>query len=86
MTDPKENEELSKELSIDELKSVSGGISDEPVIRKLRKVDPKHAISDEPCFSQKAQGSGSGLTKADWKKANAVREHVRKNADCFTGS
>ena len=67
MTDPKENEEISEELSIDELKSVSGGISDESVIRKLRKVDSKYAISDEPAFSTKAEGSGSGMTKDDYR-------------------
>ena len=70
MTNPTENEELNEELSTDELKSVSGGISDEPVIRKLRKVDSKFAISDEPCFSPKAQGSGSGKTKADFERDN----------------
>ena len=70
MTDPKENEALSEEISSDELKSVSGGISDEPVIRKLRKVDSKYAISDEPAFSPKAEGSGSGMTKADFERAN----------------
>ena len=70
MTNPKENEEINEELSIDELKSVSGGISDEPVIRKLRKVDSKFAISDEPAFSPKATGSGSGMTKADFERAN----------------
>ena len=59
MTDPTENKEINEELSTDELKSVSGGISDESVVRKLRKVDAKYAISDEPAFSPKAEGSGS---------------------------
>jgi hypothetical protein len=70
MTDPKENEAINGELSIDELKSVSGGISDESVIRKLRKVDSKYAISDEPAFSPKPEGSGSGMTKSDFERAN----------------
>ncbi len=68
MTDAKEDAGINEELSTDELKSVSGGISDESVILKLRKVDPKYAISDEPCFSPKAEGSGSGMTKADWDR------------------
>ena len=67
MTDPTENEEINEELSSDELKSVSGGISDEPAFRKLSKVDSKIAISDEPCISPKPEGSGSGMTKDDYR-------------------
>ncbi len=59
MAEPKENEEINEELSSEEMKSVSGGISDEPAFRKLSKVDSKYAISDEPAFSPKAEGSGS---------------------------
>ena len=47
MAEPKENEEINEELSSEEMKSVSGGISDEPAFRKLSKVDSKYAISDE---------------------------------------
>ena len=72
MAEPKENEEINEELSSEEMKSVSGGISDEPAFRKLSKVDSKYAISDEPAFSPKPEGSGSGMTKGDWEKANKM--------------
>ena len=67
MTEPNENEEINEELSTEEMKSVSGGISDEPAFRKLSKVDSKYAISDEPAFSPKPEGSGSGMTKDDYR-------------------
>ena len=76
MTEPKESEEVNEEVSSEELKSVSGGISDEPAFRKLSKVDSKSAISDEPAFSPKPEGSGSGMTKGDWKKANKRVGHT----------
>ncbi len=79
MTEPKENEEVNDELSSEEMKSVSGGISDEPAFRKLSKVDSKYAISDEPAFSPKPEGSGSGLTKGDWDRK------IRRGGDSTIG-
>ena len=79
MTEPKENEEINEELSSEEMKSVSGGISDEPAFRKLSKVDSKYAISDEPAFSPKPEGSGSGLTKGDWDRK------IRRGGDSTIG-
>ena len=79
MTEPKENEEINEELSSEEMKSVSGGISDEPAFRKLSKVGSKYAISDEPAFSPKPEGSGSGLTKGDWDRK------IRRGGDSTIG-
>ncbi len=79
MTESKGNQEINDELSSEEMKSVSGGISDEPAFRKLSKVDSKYAISDEPAFSPKPEGSGSGLTKGDWDRK------IRRGGDCTIG-
>ncbi len=54
MTNPKGNERVDKELSTDELKSVSGGgITDNPVF----------------CLTKRSEGSGSGMTLRGWKKS-----------------
>ena len=60
MTDPKENEEINEELSVDELKSVSGGAAfikgEQLTVQQRDPFDP--------------QGSGSGMSKADFERAN----------------
>ena len=68
MADPKENEEVSEELSTDELKSVSGGVSSKFAINDDTATQSyviKPGSSKKP-FDPK--GSGSGLTKDDWNK------------------
>ena len=57
MTEPKDNEEINEELSTDELKSVSGGITyrEDGANRFSNVVD--------------AKGSGSGMTKDDYRKS-----------------
>ena len=66
MTDPKEtNEEINKELSNEELKSVSGGMRPTQFIDAMTSSNP--------------QGSGSGKTLKDWeksKKTGLVRGHL----------
>ena len=66
MTDPTENEEINEELSTDELKSVSGGMS----------VDSGASYLEDLAgnFTERvtAQGSGSGMTKDDYRKANRL--------------
>ncbi|KZR76727.1 hypothetical protein [Prochlorococcus marinus] len=60
MTDPKEtHEEVSEELSTDDLKSFSGGI----VIRG----------NDTMLKGNGPEGSGSGETLKDWKKRNGYK-------------
>ena len=54
MTKPDATEQVSEELSIEELKSVSGGIS----------------LPDDSSGVKSPQGSGSGKTLRDWKKGN----------------
>ena len=68
MANPTENEEINEELTTDELKSVSGGI----VIDTL---DRLHITVDDvgtayPSFIP--PGSGSGMTKDDYRKANRL--------------
>ncbi|KZR62593.1 MULTISPECIES: CCRG-2 family RiPP [Prochlorococcus] len=67
MADPKENEEPNEELSIDELKAVSGGgLASSP-------IGKKELNWGEICdvgASVRAEGSGSGMTKADFERAN----------------
>ena len=65
ITDPKENEEINEELSNEELKSVSGGLR---VQIRSSFMDKGGAFSDACLPSCAAQGSGSGLTKADWDR------------------
>ncbi|KZR70578.1 hypothetical protein PMIT1313_00398 [Prochlorococcus marinus str. MIT 1313] len=77
MTEPTENEGINEELPTEELKSVSGGISDEPAFQKLSKVDSKSAISDEPAFFPKPEGSGSGMTKDDYRTFIIVRNRQK---------
>ncbi|WP_413358807.1 CCRG-2 family RiPP [Prochlorococcus sp. MIT 1201] len=62
MTGPKENEEINEELSIDELKSVSGGLRGQG-----SSGDTVKGGSSEDFLA--GQGSGSGMTLKDWKKA-----------------
>ncbi|CAE20413.1 possible DNA polymerase III beta subunit, cent [Prochlorococcus marinus str. MIT 9313] len=81
MTDPKENEEINEELSTDELKRVSGGFGEnDPGVaveqttftnnrnsNTLPEGSGYAAGASNPYLSQ---GSGSGLTKADFERAN----------------
>ncbi len=53
MTNPKENEEFNEELSIDELKSVSGGLNLTPGTS----VSPQNIINSPNSNSITAQGS-----------------------------
>ncbi|KZR64645.1 MULTISPECIES: CCRG-2 family RiPP [Prochlorococcus] len=63
MTNPKENEEMNEELSADELKSVSGGLRGQG-----SSGDTVKGGSSEDFLA--GHGSGSGMTKADFEKAN----------------
>ena len=68
MTDTKGNEEINKALSTDELKSVSGGgLASSPISKKELNLSE---ICDVGASVRKAEGSGSGMTKGDWKKRN----------------
>ena len=58
MTDTKENEEINEELSTDELKSVSGGLTRELMNRGRRPNDPT--------------GTGSGMTRHDYDKSVGI--------------
>ncbi|KZR78271.1 hypothetical protein PMIT1320_00121 [Prochlorococcus marinus str. MIT 1320] len=60
MTDPKENEEVSEELSTDELKSVSGGFDGNVTMIAARGED---RLPPSP--------QGSGETLKDWKRRNS---------------
>ena len=66
MTDPKENEEINEELSTDDLKSVSGGFTQDnhPVYCFSNRIQ----IDTTPIFIP--PGTGSGMTVQDWKRAN----------------
>ncbi|KZR65310.1 MULTISPECIES: CCRG-2 family RiPP [Prochlorococcus] len=71
MTDPKEKEEINEELSIDELKSVSGGI----VIRgngTMLKGNNLAEICDVGTSLRNPQGSGSGMTRRDYDKSVGI--------------
>ena len=61
MTNPKENEEINEELSTDELKSVSGGLTRELMNRGRRPNDPT--------------GTGSGMTRRDYDKSVGIIDH-----------
>ena len=67
MTEPKDNEYI--ELSTDELKSVSGGvvIRDNDTMLRPSKLSE---ICDVGTSLRKPHGSGSGMTKADFERAN----------------
>ena len=65
MTDPKENEGIDEGLSTEDLKSVSGGISVDPY-NIAKRVMPASELRLKKKPSP--QGSGSGLTKADWDR------------------
>ena len=62
MTDP---EETNEELSTDELKSVSGGISAKDLAGNSFTSWP--GLGD--AYLRSPQGSGSGMTVQDWKKS-----------------
>ena len=56
MTDPKENEDINEELSTDELKNVSGGLSN---------ADFTGATASN---FKSPKGSGSGMKKGDYQR------------------
>ena len=59
MTEPKQtNEDINEELSTDELKSVSGGLTRELMNRGRRPNDPT--------------GTGSGMTRRDYDKSAGI--------------
>ena len=66
MTDPKENKEIRDELSTEELKSVSGGLTRELML----KGNNLSEICDVGTSLRKPHGSGSGMTKADFERVN----------------
>ncbi len=66
MTDPKENE--SEELSTDELKSFSGGSMHQGAMNSVWAKDEAGNFTERVT----AQGSGSGMTKDDYRKANRL--------------
>ena len=68
MTEPNEtNEEINEELSTDELKSVSGGgLASSP----LGKKELNWSEICDVGLSVRAEGSGSGMSKADFERAN----------------
>ena len=63
MTDPKENEEINEELSTDELKDVSGGWS----WTMDQEGSAYREVQSERPFDPR--GSGSGMTKDDYRKS-----------------
>lgn len=66
MTNPKENE--SEELSTDELKSISGGMSvDSGATYVAGNYTALPGLGD--AYLQSPQGSGSGMTKDDYRKS-----------------
>ena len=75
MLDPKEtnqtNEELSEELSTDELKSVSGGVA---ILGQANgmKGNNMAACSGSTTVAdfKSGHGTGSGMTLKDWQKSN----------------
>ena len=66
MTAPKENEGIDEGLSTEDLKSVSGGISVDPY--NIAKKATTHSVRRLEPKEVSPQGSGSGLTKADWDR------------------
>ncbi|WP_413357988.1 bacteriocin [Prochlorococcus sp. MIT 1201] len=73
MTEPNNtSEEINEELSTDELKNVSGGIVIRGNDTMLRGNGPSKwgEICDVGASLRNPQGSGSGMTKADFERAN----------------
>ena len=66
MTDPKENKDISDELSSEELKSMCGGLTRELMLKR----NNLHEICDVGTSLRKLHGSGSGMTKGDFERAN----------------
>lgn len=63
---PEPNEEINEELPTDELKSVSGGLKNNEVVDNLPPLT--EVVDTLPPF-RSPQGSGSGMTRDDWKKS-----------------
>ena len=75
MTNPKENEELNEELSSDELKGVSGGVSGVGVeIPRVTNRQKKGRNPNDPT------DSGSGVTQRDWKKSRGQDLSLQRNS------
>ena len=74
MTDPTENEEINEELSTDELKSVSGGVFDGGDGEDELKVYGGGYTDSGRFKDPKGPGSGSGMTRVDFERANKNTE------------
>ena len=77
MTNTKENEEVNKEISSDELKRVSGGLGADITIvssggayKRVNNLKTGAFPVDVNAVVSSGPGSGSGLTKADFERAN----------------
>ena len=83
MADPKENEEINEELSTDELKSVSGGmtaripdhgnpavVGEDALKGNRTSINWREDGANRLSNGIDAKGSGSGMTKADFERAN----------------
>ncbi|WP_063416452.1 CCRG-2 family RiPP [Prochlorococcus marinus] len=80
MADPKENEEINEELSVDELKSVSGGLLVQKTVNIVsstagsRAYDPASSgsglIEAGDADYRNTKAAGSGMTVQDWNRAN----------------
>ena len=88
MTDPTENEEINEELSTDELKSVSGGLTidkdgDLHFVESAFTDASGNSISSlRNPIDPKGSGSGSGMTNEDYKKSKEKRR-VEFGNRCF---
>ena len=75
MTDPTENEEINEKLSIDELKSVSGGAKIQGKQIGIPSLtvnipDASGLIEAGDADFRNPKAAGSGMTVQDWKRAN----------------
>ena len=70
MTNPTENEEINEELSTEELKSVSGGFIFQNGKGVLDSINQGGYPGGSGIIVTNGHGTGSGMTKADWKKRN----------------
>ena len=68
-------EERSEELSNDELKGVSGGVSGAGIeIPRVTNRQKKGRIPNDPT------GSGSGVTQKDWEKSRGQDLSLQRNS------
>ena len=78
MTDPKENEEINEELSIDELKSVSGGLNlpsgNDPTVNPSQNNSNSLNLSDN---SDRSFQWGDKGTSASGRLRNVTKQFDR---------